>query len=179
MKDDLRKTELSAERMRHLAETDPLTGILNRRGLELELEREVERANRHGNPLCLILFDLDDFKLLNDTHGHDVGDEALIGVAREITPHLRDGDVFARWGGEEFSVLAPDTELEEACVLADRLCSIVAEIEGRTTAGWRISASFGTSVHRQHDSGTTLSKRADVALYRAKQLGKNRTEKST
>lgn len=177
MKDDLRRTELAAERLKRLSETDPMTGILNRRGLEPILNREVERAVRHGNPLALILFDLDDFKLLNDTHGHDSGDEALVSVVREIQPHLRDGDSFARWGGEEFAILAPDTGLDSAYLLADRLRSAIEQHE--LDAEWRLSASFGVSSYRPRDSGTTLSKRADIALYRAKELGKNRTEKIT
>lgn len=174
MKDDLRQTELSAGRLKRLSETDPMTGILNRRGLEPIMEREGERASRHGNPLALILFDLDDFKLLNDTHGHASGDEALVNVARKIKPHLRDGDSFARWGGEEFAILAPDTGLREAFLLADRLRSIIAENE--MIPNRHLSASFGVSAYRPGDSGTTLSKRSDTALYQAKELGKNRTE---
>jgi diguanylate cyclase (GGDEF)-like protein len=173
MKDDLRQTELSAGRLKRLSETDPMTGILNRRGLEPIMEREGERASRHGNPLALILFDLDDFKLLNDTHGHASGDEALVNVARKIKPHLRDGDSFARWGGEEFAILAPDTGLREAYLLADRLRSIIAENE--MIPNRHLSASFGVSAYRPGDSGTTLSKRSDTALYQAKELGKNRT----
>ncbi|WP_053057826.1 GGDEF domain-containing protein [Rubrobacter aplysinae] len=176
MKDDLRRTELDAERLKRLADTDPLTGILNRRGLEPILSREVERAARTGGALSLIVFDLDDFKILNDTYGHDSGDEALINVARKVQPHLRENDSFARWGGEEFAVLVPDTGLEPAYLLADRLRITIEEHESAT--GWWISASFGVSSYRHNDSGTTLSKRADLALYRAKELGKNRTETS-
>lgn len=176
MKDDLRRTELTAERMKRLAETDPLTEILNRRGLEAILDREVESAAYRSEPLALIVFDLDDFKILNDTYGHDSGDEALISVVQEIKPHLREGDSFARWGGEEFAILASNTHLQAAYLLADRLRSTIEEYESAT--GWRLSASFGVSAYRRHDSGTTLSKRADVALYRAKELGKNRTETS-
>lgn len=174
MKDDLRQTELSAGHLKRLSETDSMTGILNRRGLEPIMEREVERASRHGNSLALILFDLDDFKILNDTHGHASGDEALVNVARKIKPHLRDGDSFARWGGEEFAILAPDTGLREAYLLADRLRSIIVEKE--MIPDRHLSASFGVSSYRPGDSGTTLSKRSDIALYQAKELGKNRTE---
>lgn len=176
MKDDLRRTELNAERMKRLAETDALTDILNRRGLEAIMEREIESAARHGDPLSLIVFDLDDFKALNDTYGHDSGDRALVNVTRTVGAHLRDGDHFARWGGEEFAVLTPKTGLEEACQLADRLRSVIEERE--PISEWRLSASFGVSTYRRQDSGTALSKRADVALYRAKELGKNRTEAS-
>lgn len=176
MKDDLRRTELNAERMKRLADTDPLTGILNRRGLEPILEREIENAARDGGPLSLIVFDLDDFKALNDTYGHDSGDRALVNVARAVQAHLGEDDHFSRWGGEEFAVLTPGADLEAAYRLADRLRNVVWEREPVT--GWRLSASFGVSAYRSRDSGTALSKRADVALYRAKELGKNRTEKS-
>lgn len=174
MKDDLRRTELAAERMKRLAETDPLTGILNRRGLETILERELENAALQGEALSLIVFDLDDFKALNDTYGHDSGDAALVEVVRTVEARLGDGDHFSRWGGEEFAILAPGTDLEAAYQLADRLRSAIEERE--SFSGWRLSASFGVSSYRRDDSGTALSKRADVALYRAKQLGKNRTE---
>ena len=177
MKDDLRRTELTAERMKRLAETDPLTGVLNRRGMELAVERQMQRAEHHGAPLSLIVFDLDDFKSLNDAYGHDAGDKALVSVAGLVEPHLRSGDSFARWGGEEFAILAPDTPLESAHRFADRLRSILEEHD--SPAGWELSASFGVSAYRPADSGTAFAKRADVALYRAKELGKNRTEIST
>lgn len=174
MKDDLRRTELTAERMKRLAETDPLTGILNRRGMEAVMYAEIERASRGGDSLAVIVFDLDDFKLLNDAHGHDAGDEALISIARLVEPHLREGDSFARWGGEEFSILAPGTASEAAYRLADRLRAV---IEGHDPGeGWELSASFGVSTYRPGDTAASISKRADQALYRAKELGKNRTE---
>lgn len=174
MKDDLRRTELTAERMKRLAETDPLTGVLNRRGMEMVMEQEMHGAELRESTLSLIVFDLDDFKSLNDAYGHDAGDEALVSVSSMVQPHLRNGDSFARWGGEEFAILAPDTPLESAHRLADRLRSIIEEYE--SNAGWELSASFGISAYRPADSGTAFAKRADVALYRAKELGKNRTE---
>lgn len=179
MKDDLRQTELTAEEMKRLSETDSLTGILNRRGMEGIMERELERAESHGTPLSLVIFDLDDFKSLNDTHGHDVGDEALAVVALLAKEHLRSTDSFARWGGEEFAVLCPDTSIKEAGALAERMRI---EIENHGQSGgfanleWNLSASFGVSEYRKHDSGTSLAKRADIAMYHAKESGKNRTE---
>ncbi len=174
MKDDLRRTELTAERMKRLAETDSLTGLLNRRGMEMIMEQEMESAERNESPLSLIIFDLDDFKSLNDAYGHGAGDEALVSVSRLVESHLRIGDSFARWGGEEFAILAPDTMLDPAHRLADRLRSIIEEYD--SNAGWDLSASFGVSAYRHADSGTAFAKRADIALYRAKELGKNRTE---
>lgn len=175
MKDDLRRTELDAAQMKHLAETDSLTGILNRRGMENVMAREMERASLGQFPLTMIVFDLDDFKSLNDTHGHDVGDEALLAVARLVEAHLRATDSFARWGGEEFAVLCPETPAGSALRLADRIRVGIGDLE-LTDLDWSLSASFGVSELRRHDSGTSFAKRADIAMYNAKQNGKNRTE---
>lgn len=174
MKDQLRRSELAANRMKLLADTDPLTEIYNRRGLKAIMEHEIRQAAHDGTPLSLIIFDLDNFKEVNDAYGHDVGDDVLVTVAGLIKPHLRTTDCFARWGGEEFAILAPGVPLESARLLADRLRTILREHD--SLAGWRLSASFGVSTYVEHDSGTTLAKRADVALYRAKRHGKNRTE---
>ncbi len=174
MKDQLRRSEIAADRMKQLADTDPLTEILNRRGFKAIMEHEIDWASRQGTPLSLIVFDLDNFKQVNDAYGHDVGDDALVQVARLIEPHLRSSDSFARWGGEEFAILAPGTPLDAAHQLADRLRTILNQHEAK--AGWNLSASFGVTALTARDSGPTLAKRADVALYRAKRQGKNRTE---
>lgn len=174
MKDQLRRSELAADRMKLLADTDPLTEILNRRGMKALMEQEIRRAAQEGTPLSLIIFDLDNFKAINDAYGHDVGDEVLVTVAGSITPHLRGTDCFARWGGEEFAILVPGAPLDRARLFADRLRTILHEYD--SNAGWTLSASFGVSTYVEHDTMTTLAKRADVALYRAKRQGKNRTE---
>ncbi len=174
MKDRLRESQIIAERMELLASTDPLTGIPNRRQLERTLEEEMERSRRYGKPLSVIAFDIDDFKHLNDTLGHDAGDIALVEVARLVESHLRASDRFGRWGGEEFVIVAPETSLEAAQLLSDRLRTA---IEGHIFGWrWRLSASFGVASYRQGDSMGHLFKRADVALYRAKERGKNRVE---
>lgn len=128
-------------------------------------------------PFSLIFFDLDDFKKLNDSFGHDVGDRALVEVARLIMPHLRASDQFGRWGGEEFTILTTGTELESAQQLADRLR--IAIENHRFGMDQHLSASFGIATYRPGDVGTALIKRADVALYRAKAQGKNRVEIET
>lgn len=174
MKDQLRRSELAADRMKLLADTDPLTEILNRRGMKALMEQEIRRAAQEGTPLSLIVFDLDNFKAINDAYGHDVGDDVLITVAGLIKPHLRATDCFARWGGEEFAILVPGAPLDRTHLLADRLRTILQEHD--SNAGWKLSASFGVSTYIEHDTMTTLAKRADVALYRAKRDGKNRTE---
>lgn len=173
MKDQLRESRAEADRMSRLAWTDPLTGVPNRRRLEALLEQEIERATRGGLPLSLVTLDLDDFKQLNDNFGHDAGDAALVEAARLIAACLRAGDRFGRWGGEEFTVIAPETTVGDARHLADR---IRAAVENHDFGGRRLSASFGVAAYRPGDSATVLVKRSDLALYRAKTLGKNRVE---
>lgn len=174
LKELLRETEMDAEEMRRLARTDPLTGIYNRRHIEQSLEREMERCRRYELPLALVIFDIDDFKSLNDAHGHDAGDSVLVEMARLTSQQLRASDHFGRWGGEEFLLVAPETSCERAQQLADRLRSIFEESEFGAVG--IISASFGVASFQRGDSGTTLVKRADMALYRAKTRGKNRVE---
>ena len=174
MKGKLRETQAIADRMSSLAQTDVLTGISNRRALEDLLEQEVRRASRYGSPLSLIVFDLDHFKQLNDTFGHDVGDEVLIGVARIVESCLREGDRFGRWGGEEFAVVVPETPFDATGQLAGRIRETIGDHEFEQ--GCRLSASFGVATHQPGDKVATLFKKADVALYRAKALGKNRVE---
>jgi diguanylate cyclase (GGDEF)-like protein len=174
LKERLREVEVTAKRMTRLAQTDPLTGIANRRRIEEALDREVEAAAANSHRLALITFDIDNFKQVNDAFGHDVGDELLVEVTRAVRPHLRAGDHFGRWGGEEFIIVAPEMSLENAWKLANRIRSVL-EDHDFDPAG-TLSASFGVSEFRPGDSRTTLVKRADVAVYRAKTGGKNRVE---
>ncbi|MGH3086107.1 MAG: GGDEF domain-containing protein [Rubrobacteraceae bacterium] len=174
IKDWLLESEVVIERMKHLAETDDLTGLYNRRRVSRLLEEEMERGRRHELPLSIIVFDIDDFKRVNDEFGHEVGDAVLAEVARLVGENLRESDGFGRWGGEEFLIVAPETRRKSAYRLADRVRAI---IEGHDFGlKTRISASFGVSEFGVRDSGTVLLKRADVALYRAKTRGKNRVE---
>jgi diguanylate cyclase (GGDEF)-like protein len=156
------------------AYTDFLTGLRNRRYLELVLDRELFRVARYGRPLSLIVLDLDGFKAVNDTHGHEVGDRVLKALARCLEEHLRQSDRAVRLGGEEFAVLLPETGLPQALRLAERLRQAVAAL--RVPPVERLSASFGVAQASPTDSPLSLLKRADEALYRAKRQGKNRVE---
>lgn len=175
LRGQLARTQAVADQMRELAWTDVLTGISNRRQIEEVLSDETARSLRYGQPLSVILFDLDDFKSLNDDLGHDAGDRALVAVTRLIEPHLRATDHLARWGGEEFLIVATETPVEAAGLLADRVRSAVTDypLEGER----HVSASFGVAAYHPGDAPSDLIKRADVALYRAKALGKNRVER--
>ncbi|WP_446743615.1 GGDEF domain-containing protein [Silvibacterium acidisoli] len=155
---------------------DPLTGVLNRRGLEHALERELGRHRRYGYDLTLAIFDLDHFKGMNDRFGHASGDAILVGVARFMAGQLRGCDVIGRYGGEEFVMLFPYAELQDAKPVLERLCSSLAEYGGLLPgAGLSVTASFGvTSVGgRRAVDATELLAEADFALYRAKGNGRN------
>ncbi|GAB5602015.1 GGDEF domain-containing protein [Thermus sp. FJN-A] len=153
---------------REQALTDPLTGLPNRRALEMSLEREAARVERGARPFSLVLLDLDDFKGINDAKGHAEGDRVLKEVARYLRGHVRKGDLVGRWGGEEFALLLPETDLKQADCLARRLQ------EGLSRLGY--PASFGVAPYQGDLQDLFL--RADRALYRAKALGKNRVEGS-
>ena len=159
------------------AKTDPLTQLLNRREFEEQLAREVERAQRFGTPVGLVVLDLDDFKLINDRFGHLAGDGVLKAAAGAIRQCTREIDQPARWGGEEFAVILPHTGLDGAARLAERLRQAIAERQIPTPDGRsvRVTASFGVAA--LPGSGTTqveLTAAADDAVYRSKRAGKNR-----
>jgi len=149
---------------REKALTCPLTGLPNRRALEMALEREAARVDRGERPFSLVLLDLDDFKRWNDERGHPEGDRLLREVARFLVAQVRQGDLVGRWGGEEFALLLPATGPREALAIAERLR------QGLRALG--ITGSFGVAAYR--GGLQDLYRRADEALYRAKALGKDR-----
>lgn len=159
---------------RDTALTDGLTGIANRRALDQEIVRMTARATRAGEPLGVILLDIDHFKQLNDAYGHEAGDQALISVARLLRERSRLGDVVARYGGEEFVVLCPGADLAEAGNVAE---SFRAEIERYDGPPIGFTASFGVAAFPASASDpVALLRTADAALYKAKRGGRNRVE---
>lgn len=161
-------------KLEELSQKDPLTGVLNRRAMGSVLSSEVERARRYGRPLSLIYMDLDNFKKVNDTYGHAVGDLVLKRFVDVVNEKLRKTDFLARWGGEEFVALLPETGLEGARRLAERIRTAIEE-ENFGKPG-RITVSMGVTQFRQDDTVETFLSRADKALYQAKRKGKNRVE---
>jgi len=162
-------------KMTEIAQTDPLTGLLNRRRMEERLEEEAARYRTRGTNFSVIIADVDRFKAINDEHGHDVGDRVLSGVAAVFESSLRGGDAVARWGGEEFLLLLPGTDLPAAEEVALRLCAAseqrLAEAGGLPRA---LTLTFGVaSFAPSHSIGTCL-KAADEALYQGKAAGRNR-----
>jgi diguanylate cyclase (GGDEF)-like protein len=161
-----------------LATTDSLTGIWNRRFFRSLAKRELDRTSRYGGELALMMIDLDHFKGINDTYGHAVGDEALKMVAAIGRATLRRIDIFARYGGEEFVIALPETPLEQAVQVAERLRLTLNETPITTeTKPLHITVSIGLTVtgHGPSDLNTLL-KQADDALYKAKDNGRNRVE---
>ena len=159
----------------HLAMSDMLTGTYNRRRLVELGEQEIARAGRYDQPLCLAMLDLDHFKNINDTHGHAVGDAALRHAAEAIKGRVRAYDHVGRYGGEEFVILAPNTNLDGARRLAEAVCEAVAKTpfraNGRVVA---LTVSIGVAQWREDESLDDILRRADAALYRAKETGRNR-----
>ncbi|QTP60462.1 diguanylate cyclase [Billgrantia antri] len=157
-------------RLQRLAYTDPLTQLANRHRIERVLETELALASRTDAPLAVLLFDIDHFKPINDTHGHETGDRVLSQVARQAQSHLRDSDHLGRWGGEEFIVVIPCCELSRARELAWRMCRALAQ--RRIDPVGQVTASFGVATSQPGDSCRTLVRRADQAMYLAKQAGR-------
>ena len=154
------------------ASHDPLTGLWNRQRFETELDRELERARRYNTPCSLIMLDVDHFKAINDAHGHDAGDRVLARLGRVLASEVRGPDRVARWGGEEFMVLLPQTDLAAAARLAERLRARIAEADAH---GWiGCTASLGVAACNGPDHRSAVLKRLDDALYRAKEHGRDR-----
>jgi diguanylate cyclase (GGDEF)-like protein len=164
--------------MTELAVTDNLTGLANRRRFYDLAEREVDRARRYKRSLCLIMFDIDDFKKINDTHGHLVGDQVLRVLASTVTKATRTTDSVCRYGGDEFLVLMPESGLEQAMRTAERLRQKISDEMVVVTAGGHLSMTISLGVVCLGDGGgetvEKLIERADAAMYKAKAAGKNR-----
>lgn len=158
-----------------LVREDQLTGALNRRGLDEALEREVARAERSEAPLCVVLLDIDDFKLINDSHGHQVGDFALVHLVAIIRETLRTNDLIGRYGGDEFVLLLPNSRIEEASAVLARLHGEVAA-KPLAWGNQKLHATFsaGIAEQRKGQSVAALMQRIDAALYESKRVGKDR-----
>ncbi|WP_369921428.1 diguanylate cyclase [Marinomonas polaris] len=162
--------------LEQLALTDHLTGVNNRRSFELMLDREMSFTRRYGVPMAVAMFDLDKFKVVNDTYGHDAGDAVLVEVSKRIKIALRDSDIIGRLGGEEFGIILHNVKEEDVFKVFDRYRSIVAEhpvvYEGTEIP---ITASIGVAMYtgKLEDKAAVL-KRADESLYEAKETGRNK-----
>ena len=163
-----------------LARTDALTGLANRRAFDEAAEQEVQRAVRYASPLALVMADLDHFKAINDAHGHHVGDKVLQHFAHILAESVRTIDLVGRWGGEEFVILMPGTELDEAVQAAERMRqAVIQSSPPLDDPAYAYTASFGVAAFSlEMPTMVSLLGRADTALYLAKKHGRNRVERS-
>jgi diguanylate cyclase (GGDEF)-like protein len=170
------------ETVQRQAVTDELTGLFNVRHFQDFLEHEIDRSRRFNSPVGLAMLDIDNFKKVNDTYGHQQGDLVLVEVARAMRSLSRDIDEPARYGGEELAVVLPQTDLDGAALLAERMRAKIEALEIKRLDGngvMKITASFGVaSIPRSADGRKALIAAADAALYRAKHGGKNRVERA-
>jgi len=162
----------AARALELLATTDPLTGIANRNKLNMILEKSIHLSQRYKLPLSAIFFDIDHFKEINDKHGHDSGDTVLTSIAHIISKQIRTSDIFARWGGEKFIIVLPETEHDKAHMLAERFRKIIEDYKFLPNTD--VTCSFGVTQLHADDNETSLLKRVDNALYSAKEHGRNR-----
>jgi diguanylate cyclase (GGDEF)-like protein/PAS domain S-box-containing protein len=177
---DLTDKRALEEELRRLSVTDDLTGLYNQRFFYATLAREVEAARRYAAPMALLLIDLDHFKVFNDSYGHLEGDRVLKRFASSLRVAVRATDLACRYGGEEFVVLLPHTDLEEALVVAERIRLGVEELEfypvvpGQGQRKARVTVSVGAALYASKGDMNELVRQADVAMYRAKESGRNR-----
>jgi diguanylate cyclase (GGDEF)-like protein len=171
-----RSASTSAERrMESMALTDPLTGLLNRRSMEQRLREAAHGFQRSDRPFSLVMADVDHFKRVNDLHGHATGDRVLRAVAAQLTEQLRGHDAVARWGGEEFLLLLPETDAATACEVAERLrAAAEARLAEAAGLGAGVTLTFGVAVFERGIRVADCLKRADEALYAGKRAGRNR-----
>ncbi len=169
--------EISADfQLRDLAANDPLTGLMNRRTMDVVFLREFERSLRYGRPLSVMMVDIDHFKSINDTYGHATGDEVLKIMAGILKSKIRVHDMVARYGGEEFALILPETEEDGAFLLSQRLMNAIRSYAFPTEKGeLKLTASIGIAQWKEkNESLSGLIEKADQALYDAKRRGRDR-----
>jgi len=167
---DISEQEQSQNALKLLSINDALTNVGNRRYFDQKLHEHLTLTQRYKHPFSYMIFDIDFFKKINDIYGHDVGDKVLISFANLIKSNLREGDIFARVGGEEFGLLLPSTTSDKAYTLAQKLRVLVEEYNGVTP----ITTSIGIVQYEKGDDDKSILKRADFALYKAKDGGRNK-----
>lgn len=178
LKEQRIQLEIETSALRNEVLTDPLTGLLNRRAFNQNLDHALNQWERHGRPFVLLLSDLDFFKLINDRFGHLVGDQVLQATAHRMHANLRKSDLAFRIGGEEFAVLLPETQMEAGLEVAEKLRRRIDETPITLASGQTVfpTMSFGVGTPHGSSTGEGLFAQVDQALYRAKQLGRNRIE---
>ena len=174
---DITKLKEKSNLLEYQASHDKLTGLFNRNRFDELYEKEIKRARRYNNDLSLILFDIDNFKMINDSYGHQTGDEVLKEIAKIILGNVREQDINVRWGGEEFLILLPQTNLLGAFTVANKIRTSI-ETNIFTTNSLNITASFGVTQLLENDDESSFIARSDKFLYEAKKTGKNKVVSS-
>jgi diguanylate cyclase (GGDEF)-like protein/PAS domain S-box-containing protein len=163
--------ETNLKKIKRLKDTDYLTSVYNRHKSETELLNEIARSKRYHSPLSVALFDVDEFKIINDTYGHQNGDLVLQKVSDLVIKHIRGTDILGRWGGDEFIIILPGVGLLEAVTSIEKIRSLIA---GKVfSEDLRVTCSFGVTEYAAGDTVSTIYKRTDIALYKAKHAGRN------
>jgi diguanylate cyclase (GGDEF)-like protein len=171
---DITKMKLQQIENEKKASLDPLTNIYNRQKFDDVFNQEIKNTNRYGYSLSLAIIDIDKFKDFNDTYGHLVGDEVLVSTAQVVQKNLRETDIFARWGGEEFVILFRNTNISQAKIVCEKLRKRIENNTHQTAR--KVTVSFGLTQHSSSDTCKSMFKRCDEALYFAKENGRNRVE---
>ena len=169
---DITNIKLESQKHYYHATHDIMTGLYNRAYYLDKLDNELVNAQRYNKNFSLIIFDIDHFKNVNDTYGHLKGDEVIVAVADTALKNIRKNDFVARWGGEEFIVLLPETAISSAELIAENLKKSIENIKVEGVEN--VSASFGVTQYIKNDDEKTIVKRADEALYEAKKTGRNK-----
>ena len=170
---DITQIKEKSNLLEYQASHDRLTGLFNRNKFDEFYSKEVKRSKRYKTELSIIIFDIDDFKIINDTHGHQIGDVVLKEISQIISLHIREQDIAVRWGGEEFLVLLPHTNLDGATTVANKIRTNI-EVYSFTQLNLKITASFGVCELKEDDTDESLILRTDKFLYEAKNNGKNK-----
>lgn len=169
---DVTELRLMQKKLEDISNKDALTNIANRRYFNLHLHQELTRAHRYNNPLSLLMFDIDHFKNINDTYGHDVGDKVLIAITKETMKLLRNSDLFCRYGGEEFMVIMPETSKDDALATAKRILRHIQDLNVENVRNTTVSIAIAQL--KDSEDADVIIKRVDEALYQAKREGRNR-----
>lgn len=170
---DITKIQEKSNLLEYQATHDKLTGLFNRNSFDETFGKELRRGQRYNNDLSLIIFDIDDFKNINDSYGHQAGDEVLIEISKIVLGNVREHDFVVRWGGEEFLILLPETTSDGAIIVAEKIRKVIESISF-TNKDIKVTSSFGISLMKKDDTEKELISRADKALYQAKESGKNK-----
>ena len=173
---DITALSKRADLLKYQAHHDNLTKLFNRQKFNEILARELNRNTRYNHDFIVAMFDIDLFKTINDSYGHDVGDVVLINLSQTVKNALRETDTLARWGGEEFMILLPETTLKDGMKIIEKLRKLVFKSDLSNEFKESITCSFGVTKYQKNDTFDTILKRVDVALYKAKNNGRNRVE---